>query len=398
MAALRLAVSPSVLAWARTSAGYEPQVAAKRLGVSPATLAKWESGDLDPTVTQLRNASSVYHRPLSALLLPHPPKVEESPVADFRRLGVHGDASWSPPLRTAIRRAQAQRRALLEVLAATSEPQALRVSALADLPTTLDAPDTAEILRAWLDLDAVPGATWQKPNEALNAALGAVESLGVLVVQVGRIPLTEMRGFSIAQWPIPIIALNGSDWPRPRLFTLLHEVAHLALRTSGLCDLHEAGRGSTDSSDVLEHRCNEIAAAVLMPEGRFFEAALVLAEGDASWSLDSLAGLGAQFGASSEAVLLRLVSVGLVDWTLYHLRKPQLDDTYAVARREEKARQQEKGGGPSFYVVKVRDLGRTYVRSVLEAFDAETISSRDVVDYLDVRFDQLAQLRQAAGA
>lgn len=42
-----------------------------------------------------------------------------------------------------------------------------------------------------------------------------------------------------------------------------------------------------------------------------------------------------------------------------------------------------------------RDLGQGYVTSVLDAFRSRAISSLDVSDYLDVRFDKLDKLEQA---
>lgn len=207
-----------------------------------------------------------------------------------------------------------------------------------------------------------------------------------------------MRGFSIAEWPVPVIALNGGDWPRPRLFTLLHEMAHLAYRSSGLCDLHETTGPVHRQSDALEHRCNSVAAAVLMPEQPFLQAATSIGQRDPSWPLEALQHLGGRFGASSEAALLRLIAVGRADWSLYSLRKPELDSAYAEARQVQKAKQREREGGPDHYTVKVGRLGRSYVRTVLEAFDADNISARDVTAFLDVRFDQLPKLRAAAGA
>jgi len=392
----RLTVAPDVLAWARTTAGLSTEAAAKKLAVSEVTLGKWESGDLKPTATQVRKAAAAYHRPFSALLLPEPPE-EVAPLADFRRLPTGDDKHWSPALRTAIRQIEAQREALLEVQAASPESDEPSSEFVTADPGN-EAAKVAERIRVFLSFDSVAAATWTRPYDALNAAVGAVESRGVLVVQVGGVPISEMRGFSIADWPVPVIALNGGDWPRPRLFTLLHEMAHLAYRSSGLCDLHETAGPTHRQSDALEHRCNSVAAAVLMPEQPFLRAATTIGQRDPSWPVEALQSLAGRFGASSEAALLRLIALGRADWSLYSLRKPELDSAYAEARQVQKAKQRERDGGPDHYTVKVGRLGRSYVRTVLEAFDADNISARDVTAFLDVRFDQLPKLRAAAGA
>jgi hypothetical protein len=113
------------------------------------------------------------------------------------------------------------------------------------------------------------------------------------------------------------------------------------------------------------------------------------------WTVAELTDVSSRHGASAEAVLLRLVSLGLASWDLYWQRKAELDKGYAEARDWERERRRQKKGGPSYYVVHARDLGHGYVTSVLDAFYSRAISSLDVADYLDMRFDQLPKLETA---
>lgn len=397
MARTRIDVAPTVMVWARTTAGYGVPEAAKRLAVKEQTLDKWEAGEVAPTVTQLRNAATVYRRPLAALLLPEPPDEESRPLADFRRRDLADDGlpSWSPALRAEVGRALAQRDVLLELLELA--PDALRFRAeILRVPLTVEPEEAGEILRGALGLDEVPARVWRQPNGALNAVTAAAEALGVIVVQTQGVALSEMRGFSLAQDRFPVVGLNGADWPRPKLFTLLHELAHVALRAGGMCDLHEVRRGPLGEQDQLEHYCNQVAAAALMP-ARAFTQAWEMEDVDpgSAWPLPDLQRLAEPFGASSEAALLRMVTLRLTSWDAYWGHKPELDEAYQAARQAARQRQRETSGGPSFYIMKSRDLGHAYVASVLEAFDNRAISSLDVADYLDVRFDQLPALRGA---
>jgi hypothetical protein len=96
--------------------------------------------------------------------------------------------------------------------------------------------------------------------------VSAIEASGVLVLATrgGKVAVDEMRGMSLYFDVLPVIVLNGSDYPRPRLFSLLHEFAHLVLHTEGLCDVVTDDQPRT-ADRSLEARCNAIAAAVLMP-------------------------------------------------------------------------------------------------------------------------------------
>lgn len=387
----RIPVVPAVITWARESAGFDVATAAKRLVVSEATVLKWEAGELQPTIKQLRKVSKLYRRPLAVLLLPTPPK-DFRPVQDFRTMPSEGGRAWSPGLIAEFKRAVTQRDVALELaeLGAWPGPQGTL-----DIQPDQDVEKIGAAVRTLLGLDAWPAGLWGQPSDLLNVFIGAVESQGILVIHTSRVEISEARGFSISDLPYPVIALNGADWPRPRIFTLLHELAHLVLRGGGLCDLHDRPRGTATAADKTEHRCNEIAAATLMPKDRFLASPLVKTKPDGhEWTLDELQRLSHQFGASSEAVLLRLVALGRASWDLYQRRRVELVVEYDNAKAQEKARQKAAKGGPSPYRLKARNLGHGYIGTVLDAYDRRVISSLDVVDYLDVSYDKLPKLEE----
>jgi Zn-dependent peptidase ImmA (M78 family) len=385
MAAIeRVPVAPAVLAWARRTAGFDVATAAKRVQVKPERLAAWEDGSISPTITQLRNLSRLYKRPLVVLLLPEPPRDFDA-LRDFRRIGdAAKTASWSPALHAEFKRALSQREVMLELaeLAPSALPEAPEQFSFS---RSAGAEQIGEELRALLGMDDWPAGTWSDPHLVLRRTIEATERLSVLVLQTRDVSIAEMRAFSISERPYPVVVLNGADWPRPRLFSLLHELCHLGLNMSSLCDLHE-----------VEHFCNQVAAAALMPRAQLLDDPAVR-QRDAAypWTITELVAAIRRYGVSSEAFLLRLVSLRRATWDTYWLRRPELEREYAEARERQKARQREGDGGPSYYTVKARNLGHGYVHSVIDAFQARAISSLDVADYLDIRFDQLPKLEEA---
>jgi len=378
-------VEPSVLVWARNSIGLGEERAAKKIGVVVATLRKWEAGDATPTLPQLRKAAAVYRRPLAVLLLPAPAKDFDA-MRDFRRAAERSAGIQSPELTAEYWRALTQREVILEIgdLGGLDEEPP-------ELPTlSLDTPDedAGTTIRAWLDVPP----RWPKPGEAFGAWIDAAESHGILVMQTKGVPPKEMSGFSVSQFPYPVVALNGSDVSKRRLFTLAHEMAHLGLNAGGLCDLHE-DREAKELEDRIELFCNRVAAAALMPLDVLIHIREYgLAKADRRWTPEQLETLAFPFGTSAESMLLRLITLGKASWDLYWHLKPQFEEAYAAAR----AKQKESERGPTFYQVKARDLGPGYIRTVLDAFRGQTISSLDVADYLDVKFEQIPKLEQAA--
>lgn len=183
-----------------------------------------------------------------------------------------------------------------------------------------------------------------------------------------------------------VAALNGADWPRGRIFTLLHELVHIGLRTSGLCDLqHEV-------ETRIERKCDEVASAALMPRDDVTR--LVELADHAELTGDLARSIGNQFGASGESAVLRLITLGYATWEDYWRLKPSFNAAYRRFKADEKAKNAGKDS-PIFYQLKVRDLGRKFIRSILQAYGEEALSTRDVVQLLEVTYDKLPKLAGA---
>lgn len=387
MASRRVSVAPSVLVWARETLNLSPSAAARKIGISEAVLARWESGTQAPTIVQLRKAAKAYKRPLAVLLLPSPPRDYTVPW-DFRE----GPSDPSPRLIEEIRRAHQQREAIAAIADLSPDlapPRGLLPSVARDASME----SAGRVLRQFLNVSLSQQRTWKSPRDSLAGWISAAEARGILVIQTDRVAIDEALGFSIHAEDYPVIALNGSDWPRRKVFTLLHEIAHLALGSGAICDLHEAAHPSKET----ESFCNAIAAAALMPA----EAMRSALEGlgaprlDA-WNLDLVETVSDAFGASTEATLLRLISLRAATWHDYERLRPELLRRYREAHEAQRARLRESKGGPSYYVIHSRNLGRRYTNTVLDAYHANIISSLDVADYLHIKYQQLPKFEAVA--
>ncbi len=109
--------------------------------------------------------------------------------------------------------------------------------------------DAAKSARATLGISVEEQFAWNDPvgYEALRSWVDAVEGLGVLVMQDGSLGLDALRGFASLHPQVPAILINTKDDPRPRAFTVIHELGHVVNPTA---------------SEVW---CNEFAGDVLMP-------------------------------------------------------------------------------------------------------------------------------------
>ena len=78
-------VVPQVLNWLRTSAGWEIEEVAKKLGTSVEIVKDLESGKRNPTLRQLHTLSEIYKRPIASFFLSKP-KQERPMPKDYRFL------------------------------------------------------------------------------------------------------------------------------------------------------------------------------------------------------------------------------------------------------------------------------------------------------------------------
>ena len=385
-------VEPSVLRWARETIDLTTIAASRKLKLPDGRVDAWESGEIQPTITQLRVAAKLYRRSLGVFFLPAPPEGFDT-LRDFRRHQGASAGPWSPALHADYRRAHTQREYILE-LAAIDDVRPSADWRLGSLPESDDAlaasARTNLLAHAPLPLPRGAGTVY----DHLNTWVATLEMAGILVMATagGQVAPSEMRGFSLYFDEVPVIVVNGADAARGRLFTLLHEYAHLLLHTEGLCDTLTDTRALTPDRE-LEARCNALAATILMPAAAVLARPEVVARQHArsSWDYDALAATAAPFGASAEAMLRRLVSLGRVDASFYSSRRTEF-----LARYEEEESQARPTGG-NWYPTTVRNLGKGYVRLVTDAHRRRVIDSYTAANYLNVKVSQIPRLASTAG-
>lgn len=381
---LTVDVAPGILTWARETMGLPLEVAAKRLGIKPATLVAMEEGARPVTMAKIRQMAKHYDRPLIAFFLPEPPREEET-IPDFRVIHEGETRAWSPALNRAYRRAVGQRDVMLAL--ATSEESDERIPEIVlTLDMRTDAETAAQRVREWLAPSSIRSSN---PYDHLNAWIAQIEERGILVTQMSDVSVEEARGFSIGRHPLPVIAINGSEPPRGKLFTLLHEVVHILLHRSALCDLEDAAPSSVaPEGRRLEWYCNSVAAATLMPKSAVMEAVADREEG--FWPNDELRALAGRFGVSAEAMLVRLVTLNLASREEYRARRPAFLEQYQAQRRA-------NAGFLTYYNEQLRNMSRRYVEFVWRAYERGEVSDPDLSTYLNTKPQNIPKLVEKAG-
>lgn len=379
MSRLEATPTPSVLTWARESAGLTLESAAQKLGVKPEQLSTWEAGTARPSIPQLRKAAQAYRRPLAAFYLPDAPRRFEV-MHDFRRSPMGQVHERTPELALEIRKAYDRREWALELSAGLDE-------ALPNFTARASADDDVEVtatkLRASIGITLDAQSRWRLAYEAFKGWRAALEHAGILTLQATGVPLEEARGFSISVRPLPVAVINIKDSPRGRVFTLLHELTHIALSDGGICDLHDAD---------IEAFCNRTAGAALFPREALLESATVRhhRRGDHAWSDDELRDLSRQFGGSREAALVRLLTLKLTTQAFYDRMHRHFLQEY----REQQEKSQNSEGFVPPHTIALSSAGPLFTSLVLENLNRDNITASDVSDYLQIRIKHLPDLQR----
>ena len=377
--------NPALLVWARQSASLTQDAIAKKIGVKVDRIRAWEEAAERPSITQLRNYAAATKRPLAVFYLAEPPSQFDA-LHDFRAgVGTGGPPSMTPELAFEIRKAYDRREWALEL---ASDLQLKPVSFSVSFTLREDVEVAAGKIRAALGVRTEMQRQWRSDNEAFREWRSLLERAGVLTFQATDIELGEARGFSISFKPLPAITVNIKDAYRGRIFTLLHEVAHIAISDGGICNLEEDTR--RPHSAQIESFCNRIAGAVLFPRSELLSTPEVLnhRHSDPTWSDAEIESLSRRFGGSREALLVRLLSLGRTTDKFYYKKRDLYKDEYA------KWREKRKEGFAPPHVVSLSSAGPLFTTLVIENFNREHITASDVADYLRVRIKHLPEIQR----
>lgn len=363
VAAVRVPIQPETLRWARSVMGVSRDETARAAGTHAERVAEWEAGAQNPTFNQLKAVAKRLDRTTAFFFLPPP---EDSGIPDAPDYRGAGDKPASTTLLREMKRAETYRDFYIEVMRKPEPPPPLQPITWSNIEFV--ARDLRKALHA-----RIPPSTGA-PD--LSSWIDAVEAIGILVFQTSGVELTEFRGASIYHELLPVILLNGADSNRGRIFSLFHEIAHLANRSSALClNLEREGE------EVL---CNRFSAEFLMPRKDVER----IVQGHRR--SEYVAALVKAFGTSELAAAVRLRALELISQEDLEEVRDASDARWEAERR----RQASRPGFVPHWQLRYRNLGHKYLRAVVSALEEERIGHLDATYMLDAKVPTIERMRE----
>lgn len=384
---IRAHINPKLLVWARECCQMDTTYAASKLGMDVEKLEKWENGEQSPTIRQLRNLAKAYRVNFGALFLPEPPSTFKPPVKDYRHHHGAVTGAIDPEIAIDLRLHLNAREIALELESDLGEEHSsFELSCSLD-----DSPvEVAEKIRTALGISFKVQKRFRGSRVAFNSWRDAIANAGVLVIQSSKVALSDMRGYSVFFDKLPLLVVNRKDAYSARTFTLIHELAHLLLRSSGLCDLSsEPGRPPHEQK--LEVFCNAVASQTLVPDAILLSYPEISGVAPDAWTDEILTPIARDFGVSREVVLRKLLDHGLTTRAFY------LDNRERYTQEAIEYKKRQNGGYVAPAVDVVSTKGWQYVSLVFEALNSSVITTGDAADFLGVKAKHFSTIQTNLG-
>jgi len=391
-------VNPEVLRWARIEAGYSLSDAAERAGITPPRrkkdspeqtaedrLADWEEGRDTPSYAQLKGIASAYRRPLFTFFLPEPP-TKMAAMADYRTVGSKAHPADTPEFSALRRRLTILHHELRDLLKAAGSQELPFIGSMSeDTPVK----EFAESLRSVLNV-RIEEQVGIRDEAALLAYLRvSAQDAGIFVIFAGnlgshhsKISADEFRGIAIADELAPMVVVNPNDVMAAKVFTLVHELAHLWLGSKAISSFNALAQRSVDNH--REKLCNLVAAEFLVPESDLREE-WKEPECDIGQAAKKLA---KHFHVSEAVIARRLLDLECIGGDEYG----ELLAIYQDRWKKAKDKQSEQGGAPPPAMMDKYRLGEKTIHTIIGAANEGRIGLQDAARLMNIpvsRFDKV---------
>ncbi|MCY1289000.1 hypothetical protein D9M68_405340 [compost metagenome] len=374
-------VNPQILRWARETAGFNLEEAAKALQIGGArrpadeVLHAYEEGEISPSRPLLVKMAKQYRRPLLAFYLAQPPQRGER-GEDFRTLPFEREHESAPKLDALVRDVHVRQHLVRGILEDVEEAEPLPFVGSITLKHSVS--DAARLISEKLRFDLGEFRRRKTIEDAFGYLRGLTEKAGVFVLLIGNLGThhtafnTEVfRGFALADRVAPFIVINDQDAKSAWAFTLLHELTHIWLGATGV--------SGSDFEQRIEQFCNDVASEILLPDQ---ELAQLRGIGDDLREGAALIGEFANRRRISRALvayrLLKADRIPLRLWRAYSEEFRKAWESEKAAKKKLKGSDDE--GGPNYYVVRRHKVGAALLdvvrRAMAEGFVTPTKAGR----------------------
>jgi Zn-dependent peptidase ImmA (M78 family) len=195
------------------------------------------------------------------------------------------------------------------------------------------------------------------------------------------------RGFALADDVAPFVVLNDQDARSAWSFTLVHELAHLWLGTTGVSGVFADAQ--------IEKFCNDVAGNLLLPANE-----LPLVGVDLKTDVETAARRIGEFAEerhlSRSMVAYSLLRAGSLTENTWHTLTGRFQAQWRQSRDAKRERQKERTG-PDYYIVRRHRLGSALLHFVSRNMSDGALTPTKASQVLGVKPRSVAPLLSTVG-
>jgi Zn-dependent peptidase ImmA (M78 family) len=389
-------VGHQILRWARETAGMTANEAVHKLGIGDARgitaadrLAAMEAGEIEPSRPLLLKMSQQYRRPLIAFYLDAPPPKGDR-GEDFRNVPDRHRQSEAL-VDALVRDIRARQRTVRDVL---SDDDAEPLSFVGSMTMGNGVGAVLASIRRKILLDLSEFRSQASPESAFALLRSKVEAIGVFVLLIGNlgshhtgIEVEAFRGFALADDIAPFIVINDQDARPAWSFTLIHELAHLWLGTTGTSGAFSDAR--------IEKFCNDVAASFLLPSNEL-PLTRVDPDTDLVTAAERIGTFAAERHLSKSMVAYCLLRGGTLTDNTWRALTAQFASQWRASREAKRERQRESAG-PDYYIVRRHRLGTALLHFASRSLSEGSLTPTKASQVLGVKPRSVAPLLAPVG-
>lgn len=232
--------------------------------------------------------------------------------------------------------------------------------------------ESAEILAsAWREKWGISNddqIEWKSASKVYYSLRSFIENLGVFVMHY-QFGVDDIAGlYTKVDGGPPVILINTNNSSKARkLFTLAHEFCHVLLRKDGISN-------PSIIKNKIESFCNHFAACLIAPS-KVIRKAIRRYGYDMSLKNDSVRLLATNLGISQQALVLRLVDMGIFQAKAYITWISGFKGSIPAGDTEDKG---GGGGSPDPIKSKVTQYGISFLRKLKLAKDEGILDSIEI--------------------
>lgn len=377
-------LNPDVFKWVVAGSGWDAKELSEKTGIRLDSIQRWETSNAPIRINELKKISKTIKRPISVLLLPEPPSEKRLP--DYRKIGGMDSVKLSKKTFDVIRHARYVQSIAIELLEIRSEDTQpiLSYKNLQDSSETV-----AELEQKSLDI------SFEKQSKESMADFShktyqnlkkKIEKLNIFVLQL-PINISEARGFSFSDGCPKIILVNSKENSKSRIFTLLHEYAHLLLNIDGICPVDSDDINQSQHKDVaVERWCNHFARAVIMPKNTMLSELNNIMANHTPKQIVTF--LMRKFCASRKDITVRILNLLFGEKLLYK-KYAEYYETLPATNFTATTRASRRNMAQEC----INRNGMKYVKLVADSKDQNLITVNDMVRYLNLKTKYFEKLK-----